>query len=417
MTDSLRSLASGESEAQTVRAPALSEEPSSGADRLLTISGSEALRSQVLVVDGSSQAAEVKAALDGGKLLCLKEVSPQRVSALHELVGRPDAALAADADVLFYGLQKTARGWARFVEYRATLRERADLQVPPRTTPEAQLLSAARPAEPMPDGFAGWLERSLARHPLHLLGQPSAMDLFQMAESFTDNIYAEVPIKGVMGNTGKTLSLQASIFAVACNVSGTEGADYYCVQMQCVFKPPTGLPSGLMGFWMPGYDVQMSPTDLGNQPQLLTLVSSSPDTTQGESSTSSSTSTSVGGNIGFFGSTATGGVQGSVTFGSSHSFSTPGVVTSNRSGGGPQQAEWLFSVSPDSPVATNSFQPFVQGLWRVSSSAAAELKDYAQLRLNINLHATAWMVLAPAELTIPTHITTVKRPPKYHQDS
>ena len=100
----------------------------------------------------------------------------------------------------------------------------------------------------MPDGFAGWLERSLARHPLHLLGQPSAMDLFQMAESFTDNIYAEVPIKGVMGNTGRRI-VAGQHFAVACvNVSGTEGADYYCVQMQCVFKPPTGLPSGLMGF-------------------------------------------------------------------------------------------------------------------------------------------------------------------------
>ena len=63
-------------------------------------------------MDGSSQAAEVKAALDGGAAPLLKEVSRSASRPCNELVGRPDAALAADADVLFYGLQKTARGWA-----------------------------------------------------------------------------------------------------------------------------------------------------------------------------------------------------------------------------------------------------------------------------------------------------------------
>ena len=94
----------------------------------------------------------------------------------------------------------------------------------------------------------------------------------------------------------------------------------------------------------------------------LTLVSSSPDTTQGESSTSSSTST-----LGrreyrlLWQWHSDGGRAGQRDLWQLAPFSTPGVVTSNRSGGGPQQAEWLFSVSPDSPVATNLFQPFVQG--------------------------------------------------------
>lgn len=419
MMDGFRSTRSGGDAPQTALPGAGDSEGSLQNDRMAAISSSEALRGKVLIVDESTQAAEVQDALDAGKLVCVREVSARLTDKLHERLACREAQLAEATGVLFYGVQKMAHGWARFVEYQARLDVREDVPMPSQAvtaehrteTAEHQTATAE-----LPGGFAGWLVRTTAGRPRHLLGQPNSIDLFQMAESFTDNIYAELPITTRLGDTGKTLSLQASIFAVACNVSGTEGADYYCVQMQCLFSPAAGL-STRSGFWMLGYNAKIAPTDFGNQMQLLTLISSSPDTTQGEISTSSSTSTTVGGNIGFFGSTMTGGMQGSVTFGTSHSFSTPGVVTSNQSGGSAQGAAWTFAIKPESPVAVSSFQPFVQGLWRVSSSEAAKLASYEKLRLNIDLQGIALDQLCQGTVTVPTHVTAVKRPPTYRQNT
>ena len=233
MTDGLRSLAS-ESEAQTVRAPALSE-PSSGAVDLLTVLGGEAR----CAARSWSWTAAVK-----------RPRSRQRSRWWQAPLFKGEPAARLGSASSSWG-DDPMRRWppTRTCCFTPCKRPRAagpDLSSTARRCGSGPICGSRRGRRRRPSccrqrgrpsrcptvcRLAGAVAGPA---PAALLGQPSAMDLFQMAESFTDNIYARSPHQRVMGNTGKTLSLQASILHRGLQMSRTEGADLLCANAVCI---------------------------------------------------------------------------------------------------------------------------------------------------------------------------------------
>jgi len=142
---------------------------------------------------------------------------------------------------------------------------------------------------------------------------------------------------------------------VSCLDNENKLWDYYYLAHQLVFScgdmPPCTMSYYAFSVW----------TEQNATP---VVVVSSPQTTEGQTTTTSSTSLSVSGNIGFFGGTPTGGVSVGGSWSKSTSYSSPDVVTHNTSDS--WHPSWTFGLSGD--ISHTTFQPYMQEVFRFERS-------------------------------------------------
>ena len=100
-------------------------------------------------------------------------------------------------------------------------------------------------------------------------------------------------------------------------------------------------------------------------PEGLELVATSPDTTVATTSYTDSTSTTVGGSLGFFGGDLTGSISASTTIGSSTTRSVSDLTIENRSGMEDNvSCWWIYQVQPGSKEAEGDTPILAQFLVR-----------------------------------------------------
>lgn len=111
---------------------------------------------------------------------------------------------------------------------------------------------------------------------------------------------------------------------------------------------------------------------------------SSPATTTGSTTTTSGISWNIGGQIGFEGKAATGGVSGGISVESSFSYETPDVTTENRSGQRVNDVNFRFDIAEAQNCASScsfpriprlsysTFKPVMEWVWRISSDVARD---------------------------------------------
>ncbi|SFD00967.1 Leukocidin/Hemolysin toxin family protein [Bosea sp. CRIB-10] len=147
---------------------------------------------------------------------------------------------------------------------------------------------------------------------------------------------------------------------VSCLDNDNKLWDYYYLAHQAVFSCG-GYPAATMDW----YDFNVWTEQSGVTP---VVIVSSPQTTEGQTTTTSSTSLTVGGNLGFFGDTATGGMSVSGTWSKSTSYSSPDVLTENKSDA--SHVMWTYYLSND--ISHTTFQPYMQEVFRFDRSPEAK---------------------------------------------
>jgi hypothetical protein len=169
-----------------------------------------------------------------------------------------------------------------------------------------------------------------------------------------------------------TFNTQA--YAVSC-ANGDVTEDYYLIQLFGTLRYP--VPDTLA---CDGYTISIVPVNSN-----VMYVESAPQTTQGETSTTTSTSTTISGNLGFMGDTPTGGIGGSLTTSTSNTLQLPGVVIQNNCLRVGQSAEWRYVINDGSPVVRSDFQHFEQILFKIDRQAGISSLD---LNVTLSVHVS-----------------------------
>lgn len=146
---------------------------------------------------------------------------------------------------------------------------------------------------------------------------------------------------------------------VSCLDSSNNLWDYYYLAHQAVFS------CGDAPATMRWYDFNVWSEQSGDVAPVV--IVSSPSTTEGETTTTSSTSVTVSGNIGFQGAALGGGIGVSGTWGKEVSYSSPDVATENKSDS--SHVMWTYYLH--NTIAHTTFQPYMQEVFRLTRSPEA----------------------------------------------
>jgi hypothetical protein len=236
---------------------------------------------------------------------------------------------------------------------------------------------------------------------------------------------------------GRTNTYIISTFCYSCYEVNYRTSWFY-VQQYCVFSASTNWVKNTATekYWYTDlYEIDLQPAQFMGLPSFLSLVQSSPGTTEGSTTTTSSVEKSISGTIGFEGkSLINGSVTGGISISNSTTIEIKDVSVRNISTDLVNNAKWQFIIprctkgsesgciddlSAAKLVSYSTFQPLNQWIWKASeavrNAGPLEMKTFFNTRwirsyvgscnifgCNCDINAQSWMpVMDPDTVFLP----------------
>lgn len=244
---------------------------------------------------------------------------------------------------------------------------------------------------------------------LHDISKMNGSDLTKISTMFQMKFDASDRLRLMSSSGWGVLSFIVTVDVYAChtyNQADGSDSDWFMIKQRGSLNPsevyynymPGGGSTGSVSGYIVNYTFDNYPVDAdGKHVNAVELRTPSPETTVGSSGISSSVSFNFGGNVGFSGLGAAGGVSLGASYSSSESQTVPDCQVTNNSFASASsvtqnRAQWVYSFSRpvpdgrcafggtnmrDAPLASrNLFQPLNQWAWKVSSAQRDQVKGF-----------------------------------------
>lgn len=223
--------------------------------------------------------------------------------------------------------------------------------------------------------------------------------VFDDSNSLTSLASAQVfTIYWTAGNPGQVNNYQVTSVAYSCYAQATNESWFYVQHFWIMSASNAYTVSGdQQNYWYAdNYSMDVWPRDYLNDPYSVSVMQSSPFTTEGVTTTTSGVSYNVGGSVGYQDGGVVGSVSGGMTIENSTTINIPDVSVTNNTNNNGNNPNWTFtmprctgvddgcvnSMTEPKAVSTGTFQPLTQWIWR---AAASTYTGYLYMNIQLNM--------------------------------